>query len=175
MANYKAGRWAVVEVIKKFRNMGKSVRQYVPEGSFWGECNYDGSWDVTDIIKIDGKSYICPDVEIYKDENFNQIVIRVEVKSFYEFPQDSSIKENKNFFCIKERQIKDYLKLQKREEIPCRIIFVLGNQSNFTFYWSTLNDLIGKIKYEKIMYKGTLDKISENYYFWRAKDLRTDF
>lgn len=175
MANYKAGRWAVVEVIRKFKEMGKSVRQYVPEGSVWGECNYDGSWDIPDYVWIDNKKYLCPDVEIYKDKNFNEIVVRVEVKSFRDFPRDIKIGKDEDLFHIKEWQIKEYLKLQIQEEIPCRIIFVLGNESNFKFYWATLDNLLHKIPYKSVKYMGTNDEYYQNYYFWRAKDLRTNF
>lgn len=176
MANYKAGRWAVVEVIKKFKNMGKPVRQYVPEGSVWGECRYDGTYDVPDYVLINGVKYLCPDVEIYKDEEYNQIVIRVEVKSFRDFPRDLNIGKNEDLFHIKEWQIKEYLKLQKIEEIPCRIIFVLGSDNQEQeFYWATLDNLINKIQHKIIKYRGTNDDFAQNYYFWRAKDLRRDF
>lgn len=171
--NFKAGRWAVREVISRLKSKGKAVRQFNPNyDDSWGENNYSGA----DHIYIDGKRYSCPDIEIYKDHNFQDIVIRLEVKSFENYPDNLPFHANEPYFLIKEYSIKQYLSLQKREEIPCRIMFVLGKDYDIKgFFWETLDNMVYRMNHIEEMYKGKFDDRKSLYYFWKVSDFRTDF
>lgn len=168
---YDMGTWAVKEVLKKFSGMGKNAKQYVPKDvEIWGEGFYAG-WDY---IEINGKNITCPDIEIYRNSEMNEMVMRVEVKSFYDYMKDSPVKTNENILGIREALIQDYLKVEKYEEVECRIVFVIGD-SNFgarCFYWETLDNLYYKIPKVEGMYQGRGDTYKRKYYFWRVSDLR---
>jgi len=168
---YNMGKWAVKEVLKKFTNMGKSVKQYVPSDvEIWGEGDYNG-WDY---IYIKDKKITCPDIEMYRNQDMNELVMRVEVKSFYDYVKDSGIKTEENVLGIRELLIKDYLKVEKHEEIKCRVVFVLGDRYSGAreFYWETLDNLYYQIPKASVMYQGSGDTHKRKYYFWRVSDLK---
>lgn len=172
MANFNSGKWAVQKVINVLKSKNKVVKQYVPDGV---EISEDEIYDGPDWIYFsDGKKYSCPDVEVYRNRDFSKLLIRVEVKSFSDFPKLEN--EEDDLVCIKQYSIQQYLALQKREEIPIRIIFVIGTRTNVRYYfWETLNNMIENLPMKKIRYKGRFDEYPSLHYFWRVKDLRDDF
>lgn len=173
--NYNAGKWAVKDVIKRLINNKKLfAKQYIPaDVEMWGDGDYNGS----DYIYINDVKYYCPDIEVYKHKDSSEIIIRVEVKSFQKFPTNSKIPSISNYVCIKEFFVKEYLKVQKLEEIPCRVVFVIGNKIDgvSNYYYESLTNMVENIDYIRTKHLGIGDKFESYCYFWNVNDLLGNF
>lgn len=98
------------------------------------------------VIVVDGEKFILPDITVFKDGEFKEIEIRVEVKSFKKLPTKESPNKNLPLFPIKVRQLEEYTFLRAREEFDIKIIFVVGKEKK-ELYWCNLDDVTGGLKF----------------------------
>ena len=111
--------------------------------------NKDGS-NAVQIIKVNGETFILPDIEVYRDLELNEIILRIEVKSFASLPKVDSPNKSLPLFPIKIRQLSGYVGLQSAEEIGIKFIIVVGKK-NENFYWCELDELLndfGSIRHD---------------------------
>jgi len=97
--------------------------------------------ELAQIISIQDQSYICPDLEVYHDSSRTMFLMRVEVKSLSSLYTKYKLKGK--YLTVKKYQFDSYYRLQRDEEVECRIVFVVGDNlpMEYDIYWARLNDL----------------------------------
>lgn len=112
---------------------------------------------------IGNKIYKCPD--IYSIENECDVVLRVEVKGLSKFGDF----KNETVVMFPRYLFESYLRLEKEEEIPCIVIFSVGEAitGHYDYYWETLDGLNSlKKKY------GREEGYNSECVYWRKSDLK---
>lgn len=115
-----------------------------------------------------------PDFKVY-DKSNDEFVLLVEVKSLTkEYSNeygniDELPKSNKEIYLTVEKvKFDDYVLVQSHYETECKIVFVIGNDSEEKrFYWDTLDNLRRKIIAEGRPY----GKKSPSCYLWDVSDV----
>ncbi len=138
--------------------------------------NYDEdgneSWQC---VVVNGKEFISPDLEIYEMMDDDNIKMRIEVKSFTDFPSNVPFKTKSNILIVSQKQFKKYLKLQNEEEVPIFIVFAVEDGfGSYYFFWASLNDMTNNFLRKEGLYTWSFDKKTEACYFFRAQDFYTD-
>lgn len=125
-------------------------------------------------IILNGKYFICPDLEIYENYNPNieQISMRVEVKSMFDFDNENlPFKAKSDILIISKAQFDKYMLLQMEEEIPIYIVFAIGKGiAMFKYYWASMNDMWNNFPKKQGKYTWRHDKRTEECYFFRSSD-----
>jgi len=161
---YNKGIWAEDLVKEKLSwKVGRKVIRHT---------NYDEdgneSWQC---VVVNGKKYICPDLEVYEKE----LEMRVEVKSFEDFPKNIPFEAKGKVLVISKKQLDRYFLLQKDEEIPVFVVFVVADGfGGNSFYWASVEDMITRFPARESLYEWTFDGRKEVCYFFRTIDFRQD-
>jgi hypothetical protein len=149
-----------------FRDSGRSVR-------FHRNLNSEGGEEPQHII-LNGKYFICPDLEIYENYNpkFQQITMRVEVKSMFDFDNENlPFKAKSDVLIISKTQFDKYILLQQEEEIPIYIVFAIGKGiAMYKYYWGSLENMAYNFPKKQGDYTWRKEKRTETCYFFRAID-----
>lgn len=119
------------------------------------------------LIKVNGKTFLLPDISVL-DEDYDEVILRIEVKSFYELPKKGSPNPNLPLFPIKTRQLFSYAGLQAEEEVGIKIIIAVG-YSEFSFHWCTIDELMNDFDSLKSKWNG------EDTMWFNLEDLNSDF
>lgn len=157
---YKKGFWA--ERLVKEKLSWKIGRKIIRHTNYDSDGNE--SWQC---VIVNGKSFICPDLEVYEKE----LEMRVEVKSFEDFPTKLPFEAKGKVLVISKKQLDKYFLLQKEEEVPIFVVFVISNPfgENY-FYWASVEDMLTRFPVREGLYEWSFDKKKEPCYFFRAID-----
>lgn len=161
---YNKGLWA--EEIVKEKLSWKVGRKVIRHTNY--DLDGDESWQC---VVINGKEYICPDLEVYEED----LEMRVEVKSFEDFPRNIPFEAKGHVLVISKRQLDKYFLLQKEEEVPIFIVFVIADGfGGNDFYWASVTDMLTRFPIREDIYEWKYDARKEVCYFFRSKDFRND-
>ncbi len=119
------------------------------------------------MIIFNGKKYFCPDIIVYQDCWNDEIIMRIEVKR-----KDSNNENNKRFneFYVERERFDSYYAFHCDEEMPVRIMFVVGSPDNLTdIYWQNI-DTLNK---NKKLVKNYFGDNPNDYYVWNLSKLKT--
>lgn len=128
------------------------------------------------LIYFDGykNGFICPDVTMYNDSWNREILMRIEVK------RKESNGENSYFydeFYVETEHFDNYMSVHRIEEIPVRILFVLGETNETkSIWWESIDALdITKKLVRRPFEKSTNGYGKPNladYYYWNTNILK---
>jgi hypothetical protein len=186
--------WGEPNPIKKFKKyLPKTKKESIEEEKITEEniCNFLNSstnyfheryvWlnssgnETYQLIYYSGHKdgLICPDITMYNDCWNNEVLMRIEIKrkgwdnpsSFY------------NEFYVEVEHFKNYLDVHFIEEIPVRIVFILGDvDETKNVYWESIEILDGIKKLAESPfreYAGSDGRANlSNYYYWNISDLK---
>lgn len=123
--------------------------------------------NLAQIIRVNGKTFLLPDISVL-DDDYNNVILRIEVKSFYDLPKKGSPNPDLPLFPIKTRQLFSYAGLQAEEEVGIKIIVAVGN-GKFNFYWCGIDELMNDFT----SYRGKWN--NEDALWFNLEDLSSDF
>ena len=115
----------------------------------------------------------CPDIEVYSSENSNEILLRIEVKSYDKLFEDwvgriPKTRTDEKYLTMKVLQFNDYYRLMTEEEIEIKIVFRVISDKKW--YWKNLWDLS-----QRLEIKGDAYLNGNQCYLWNVDMMNTDF
>lgn len=115
----------------------------------------------------------CPDIEVYSSKNCDDILFRMEVKSYQKLFEDwygriGKTTPSKKYLTMKVFQFDDYYSLMTEEEIDIKIVFRVISDKKW--YWNTLWELS-----QNLNIVGDAYNKGDKHYLWDVEMMRTDF
>lgn len=107
-----------------------------------------------------------PDIEVFELENDSEVVLRVEVKGFLSL-QNNEVRKNGKVLPVSKKQFNSYLELFMLTEVPIKIIFVIGREEPYEYYWEYAHKMNAIKKASGYHFED-----NKPCYFWRPEDLR---
>lgn len=130
--------------------------------------NKDSSGNNTvQLIKVNGKTFLLPDISVF-DDNFEEIILRIEVKSFVQLPKRGSPNPSLPLFPIKIRQLFSYAGLQSEEEVGIKIVITVG-QHDTSYYWCSIDEMMNNLSSIRSDWGG------EDSLWFNIEELHSDF
>lgn len=123
--------------------------------------------NLVQLIKVNGRTFLLPDISAL-DSDCEEVILRIEVKSFYGLPKKGSPNPVLPLFPIKTRQLLSYAGLQSEEEIGVKIIVAIES-GEFSFYWCSIDELINDFSSFEFKWNG------EDSLWFNIEDLHSDF
>lgn len=147
----------IVDILRLKGYHAKLLEMYDSEGN-----------EVAQTYTVNGYYKSHPDIDVYESNDGKEVILRVEVKGFENFPKINSV----NLLGVESRKLEHYLELLYLSEVETRIVFVVGKNGKpdeYEYYWERLDKLVSMKSFKS---KYTFDGLYwTDFIFWNPKDL----
>jgi len=154
----------------KFNKSNWAEDEIIRLSDFYGDGEYvkfvclDSDGETVAQHKNYGKYLVAyPDIE-NKSENKGRLLLLIEVKSRREFYKHGG------FLALKQRSFNSYDIVQRKEKVPVKIVYFIGDKDNYEIFWCRLSE-IKKMETHREMFQDANDKNEEAYIFFHSEQL----